>query len=132
MRNDIYDNLPTYLCRYLTENGWHFNKALCEWAVGKMTDRSGNKLHPYSKEQTDNLLKQYGVKLSNDTLYDACYVCNMARADYFGSSLRDDRSLALYVKDYLDDIDGSPTRALDEFYGKMIGMGCPIDWEEML
>ena len=132
MRMDIYEDLPRAQRRYLAENGWHFNKALCDWAVDKMTDRSGNKLQPYSKEQTDSLLKQYNIKLDNDHLYDACYVCNMARADYLGSSLRDDRALAMYIKDYLDDVDGSPTRAMDEFCGKMIGMGCAIDWESVL
>ena len=40
--------------------------------------------------------------------------------------------LAGRVKDYMDDLDGSPTRAFDEFYIKTVALGIPIYWDEML
>jgi hypothetical protein len=117
---------------YLEDYGYHFNKKLFEFAVGMMRDRNGQQLVPWDKEKTAEFLKAHGVKLDNNMGHDAAYVANMARADYLGSSLVDDHHLAFYVKDYLDDIDGAPTRAFDEFYMKTVALGIPIFWDEML
>jgi hypothetical protein len=38
----------------------------------------------------------------------------------------------MFVKDYLDDVDGSPTRALDEYYAKCIACGTPFSWEDYI
>ena len=97
-----------------------------------MRDRNGARLQPYDKDKVDSILKANGIVLDNDVAYDATYVMNMARADYYGSSINDELHLARYVKDYLDDPDGSPTRAFDEFYAGTIAMGVPILWERMM
>jgi hypothetical protein len=52
--------------------------------------------------------------------------------DYLGSSITDEAHLALFVHDYLDDPDGSETRAFDELYIKTIALGIPIDWEDVI
>lgn len=124
--------MPNEQRRYLSANGWHFNKKLYDWAVSKMRDRNGGKVETQTKDDVDAFLKANGVELKHDVLYDAPYVLAMRRADEFGSSIEDDRHLALSVKDYLDDVDGSETRAMDEFIGKCIGAGCPIPWEDVL
>ena len=80
----------------------------------------------------DDVMKQYNIKIKNDVGYDALYVFSMAMADYYGSSLTDRQHVALFVKDYLDDPDGTSTRALDEYVGKCIGAGTPVMWEDVL
>ena len=117
---------------YLEDYGFHFNKRLFEFAVEMMADRNGQPLKPWDKQKSTDFLKANGVSLKNDMGHDAAYVLNMARADYFGSSIVDDPHLAMFVKDYLDDRDGSPTRAFDEFYIKTVAMGIPIFWDEMM
>lgn len=112
--------------------GYHFNKKLCEHAVSGMEKRTGEKLEPWDKQRVENLLTTNGVKLERNVGYDAVYVANMARADYYGSSIVDEMHLAKYLKDYLDDIDGSPTRAFDEYFIKTVAMGEPIFWEDMM
>lgn len=131
-RLDNYEMKPAKMAEYLQNYGWHFSKAMCEWAVSKMKDRQGNKLVPWGKKEVDDLLKRFGVELKHDEGYDAVYVANMARADYYGSSIADDLHLAKFVKDYLDDVDGSESRAMDEFYARCISMGTPILWTEMM
>lgn len=123
--------LPS-LEEYLAEYGRHFNKKLYEFAVGMMEDRSGNKVQPWSKEQTENFLKAHGVEVYNNHGHDAAYVVNMARADYWASAITDEQHLALFVRDYLDDEDGNPTRAFDEFYINCVAKGIPIFWEEII
>lgn len=117
---------------YLAEYGRHFNKKLYEFAVGMMEDRSGNRIQPWGKEQTENFLKAHGVEVYNSHGHDAAYVVNMARADYWASAITDEQHLALFVRDYLDDEDGNPTRAFDEFYINCVAKGVPIFWEEMI
>lgn len=71
-------------------------------------------------------------KVENDKAYDVPYVFMMARSDYYGSSIQDEQHLARFVMDYLDDVDGSSTRAFDELYAKTIALGIPIDWEDVI
>lgn len=117
---------------YLGDYGFHFNKKLFDFAVGMMVDRNGNKLSIWDKKKTEEVLRANGVNLENNFGHDAAYVINMARADYWGSALFDESHLALFVRDYLDDRDGAPTRAFDEFYIKTVALGIPIFWEDMI
>lgn len=131
-RLDHYEDMPRDMRAYLKAYGWHFNKALCDEAVSAMTGRDGKPLQPTGKEDVEKLMEQHGIKLKNDIGYDAVYVFNMAMADYYGSSILDKQHIAMFVRDYLDDPDGTPTRALDEYVGRCIGAGAPIMWEDVL
>lgn len=131
-RLDNYEDMSRDMRAYLKTYGWHFNKALCDDAVSRMTGRDGKPLQALGKEQVDEIMKQHNIKLKNNVGYDAVYVFNMAMADYYGSSLTDKQHVALFVHDYLDDPDGAPTRALDEYVGRCIGAGTPVMWEDVL
>lgn len=117
---------------YLSEYGYHFNERLYKFAVSMMRDRNGAKIQPAEKDRVEVFLRTQGVSLENNLGHDAAYVLAMARADYLGSSISDDKHLAMFVKDYLDDPDGAKTRAFDEFYIKTVALGIPIFWDEML
>ena len=117
---------------YIEQYGRHFNKALFEFAVGMMKDRSGRPLKVWDKDQVAAFLKGFGVQLRSSVGHDAAYVLHMARADYFGSSLPDDNRLATFVKDYLEDPDGYDTKPFDHFFMDCMAMGIPIFWDEML
>lgn len=41
MRLDARDKLPSGMDDYLSYNGWHFNKKLCEYACNKMRKGQG-------------------------------------------------------------------------------------------
>ena len=131
-RFDDYDYMPRGMREYMSFHGRHFSKPLYEWAVGMMENRDGGKVKPVDKEVFSDKMKANGVTLKNDKGYDGPYVWCMATADYLGSSITDEMHLARFVHDYLDDPDGSPTRAFDEFYAKTLALGTPIVWEEVL
>lgn len=131
-RLDYYDIHPAGMDAYLSNYGYHFSKLMYEWAVSMMRDRNGNKLSPVSREQAIEVLKANGVTVERDKGYDVPYVWMMAKADYFGSSIMDEAHLAKFVKDYLDDKDGSDTRAFDEFFAKTVALGIPIMWEDVI
>ena len=136
MRLDYKTIFPSGMEDYLELNGWHFNKKMCEWAVSKMyrEDINGKKqaIIPYTKDQLDQLLKKYNIILTNDIGYDAVYIINMAKSDFFGSSIIDEGKLVKYVKDYLYDADGYQDIAFTRFYADCIGKGLIISWEDML
>ena len=136
MRLDNRDRMPTGMEDYLAQNGWHFNKKMCNWATFKMKkkDASGKvvKISPYTKEDVENVLTRNNIKLDNDWGYDAVYVANMCIADFLGSSILDESRLALYIKDVIDDPDGYEGMVFTRFYADCIGSGKPIMWEDML
>ena len=103
---------------------------MCDWAVSKMYKINAAKrkeyITPYTKEAVENLLKTNNVRLDNNPGYDAVYVANMAKADFYGSSISDDAHLAKFIKDYMDDPDGYDGIVFTRFYADCIGSGEPI------
>lgn len=132
-RLDYYDITPKGMDAYMSSHGRHFSKPMLEWAVSMMRDRKGNKVQAPDKKQLDNVLNSYGVVLQRtEGYYDPLYVWTMAKADYFGSSLTDDMHMAKFVGDYINDPDGNPTRAFDEFYINCVAKGVDIPWEDLI
>lgn len=128
---DEYDDRPREMVKYLQYNGWHFNRKMCDFATSKMY-KNGRKLEVLSKDQVDQLLKKSNLTLENNQLWDYVYVANMAKADFFGSSLTSDNQIAHFIKDYIDDEDAYDGMPFSRFYIDTVKKGVPIDWEEML
>lgn len=132
-RLDFYDITPKGMDAYLSAHGHHFSKPMLEWAVSMMKNKKGDRQSVPEKKKVDEKLNSYGIELSRDKgYYDSVYVWCMAKSDYFGSSLEDEMHLAKYVKDYIDDQDGNPTRAFDEFYINCIAKGIDVPWGDVI
>lgn len=130
-----FDEMPEAMVAYMRHYGPHFNRKLFEFAVSLMTKESNGEevpVTPYNKEQVKNILASHGVQLKNDQLYDSTYVANMCKADFLGSSITDERHLAMYVKDVIDDPDGYDGIVFNRWYADMCYTGVAIDWEEMI
>lgn len=56
----------------------------------------------------------------------------MLKADFYKKSLVDEAHLCKHIKCYLDDIDGDPCRAFDEFFATCIGKGIPVIWSDVI
>lgn len=131
-----YDEYPHEMLVYLRNYGPHFNRKLFEFAVGNMKVKSPNgeekKLKAMTKEEIDTIIRAHGITIKNNQLYDAAYVANMCKADFLGSSIIDDRHMALYVKDVIDDVDATDGLVFNRWYADMSFFGIAVDWEEML
>ena len=73
-----YDIIPREMRAYLRNNGRHFNKKACEWAVKNMRKRNSNtnsseKIEMKSKDEIDELLKTHGITLNKNKGYDYVY-----------------------------------------------------------
>jgi len=134
-RLDSYGQYPSGMEEYLEAYGWHFSKKMCEWAVSRMF-KTENKKRVYidmiDKDSLDSIMKRYGLKLTHDSGYDAVYVVNMCKADFYGKSIRDEASLAQYVFDTIEDADAYEGMVFTRFYADCIGSGTPIIWEDMI
>lgn len=128
---DVYDTMPKYMRNYLQHYGWHFNKSLCQYAVSLMT-KNGKKLEPLTKEFVDKLLEQHNIKLTKNIGYDYLFVANMCKADYYGSSITDDKHVALYIKDTIEDEDAGDGTTMRRWYATMIANGVMVDWEDFI
>lgn len=131
MALDMYDELPKYMRKYLQNYGWHFNKALCQYAVSLMK-KGGKPLESLSKEYVDKMLSINGIKLAKNVGNDYVFVANMGKADYYGSSITDEKHLALYIKDTIDDEDAGDGTTMRRWYATMVANGEMIDWEEFI
>jgi len=125
---NIYDDRPASMKRYLKYYGQHFNKKLCDFAVSKMNHGKS----PVNKSKVDEILTNHNVSLDYNELYDYVYVYNMGNNDFLGSSIPDEKHLALYVKDVIDDKDGYDGIVFNRWYADTVTQGIPIEWEEML
>ena len=135
MRLDDRQKFPSGMEDYLGNYGWHFSKRMVEWATSKMYKTKGGSrqyIAPINKEQFDEMLKVYNVKLECPHYYDCLYVANMAKADFLGSSIPDERLMLQYVKDYTEDPDGYEGLPFTRFYADCIGSGTAIPWEDVL
>lgn len=132
-RLDYYDITPKGMDAYLSAHGHHFSKPMLEWAVSMMKNKKGDRQSVPEKKKVDEKLNSFGIELSRDKgYYDPVYVWCMAKSDYYGSSIEDEMHLAKYIKDYIDDPDGNPTRAFDEFYVNCIAKGIDIPWGDVI
>lgn len=128
---DIYDDMPKAMRRYISNYGWHFSKEAFGFAVSRMRKKNGEKVAQQGKEQVESLLRKYGITVENDTLYDAAFVYHMGLADYYGSSIKDEQHLMLYVKDTIDDADASPETAFRRWVATQVGNGDPVPWDDL-
>lgn len=136
---DLYDmdEFPREMRLYLKNFGLHFNKKACDEAVKglKRKNPATGKDEPIeakSKDEVEQILTKYGVKLDNNTLYDFVFVYNMALSDFFKSSLVDERQMALFVKDYVDDPDQVDGFIFNRWFGDRMLQGNPIEWSDLL
>lgn len=133
----MYDEIPEEMRKYLSINGWHFNKKACDYAVSLMrkknpTTGKAERIEPIGKALVDAMLAKYGISLENNVGYDYVYVANMAKADLMKSSITDEQHLALYVRDVIDDIDAGDGEVMREWDAKMTSRGMPIEWSDLL
>lgn len=128
---DQYDHRPQDMIKYLSNYGWHFTRKMCDFATSKMV-KDGKRLNVLEKSKVDTILKNAGITLENNQLYDYVYVANMAYADFYGSSIVNDSQLAKYIKDVIEDEDGYDGLVFNRWYADMCKLGIAIDWEEMV
>ena len=123
--------MPKYMRKYLQNYGWHFNKALCMCALFYMKN-GGKPLEPVSKEYVDKVLSQNNIQLISNVGYDYVYVANMCKADFYGSSITDEKHFALYIKDTIEDEDAPDGTTMRRWYATMVGSGIMVDWEDFV
>lgn len=128
---DKHDTFGKDMDRYLDEYGWHFTKKLCNYAVSRMRTKDNERLEPITAEKYKELITKYGIVINNDIMHDGVFVANMCKADYYKRSIPDEQHLAMFVKDYLDDIDAPNGVAMRRWFISAMGAGEPIDWDEV-
>ena len=138
MANSLMNYLiPEDMQQYLSYYGYHFNKKLCDFAVGKMMKEdkaTGAMKHitPMSLEELKSLLEKHKITVDTNEIYDALFAANMCKADYLGSSVPDEEHLAKYVEDVLCDPDAVEGQTFARFLADCSIQGCVIFWDLML
>ena len=125
MKEDFteYDVKPKEFLNYLRYYGPHFNKKLCEFACSNLEKKE------YTKEKLDQLLQAYNIQIKNSKLLDYVYLANWCKSVLYGSSITDEKHLALFIKDILDK---EGDLVFNRWYADMAKLGIPIEWEDVL
>ena len=84
------------------------------------------------KDRVDEILQSQSLTLENDIGYDSVYVANMAKADFWNSSINSEAQLAQFIKDMIDDEDQKDGFVFNRFYADCCHNGTPIPWEDLL
>lgn len=135
---DIFEiDIPRGMRSYLRQNGWHFGKKACMEAVGKLRKYNTatgklEPLEPYSKEQTEDLLTRNGVRLIHNKGYDFVYAANYAKAVFLKSSIADEKGVAMYVRDVIDNPTMPGGNLFREWCCRCDAQGEPIEWDDIL
>lgn len=133
---DLYVPWPDEQKAYLARHGWHFSKKAYLYAAERMYSKTSDgreeKVKTMTYDEVEDLLKRQNVTVKNDNGYDKLYVAAMCKADYWGSSIDDEMHMAKFIKDYLDDPDGSDEKAMRHFYFDMVAQGVSIPWDELI
>ena len=124
MKEDFteYDVKPKEFLNYLRYYGPHFNKKLCEFACSNLEKKE------YTKEKLDQLLQAYNIQIKNSKLLDYVYLANWCKSVLYGSSIIDEKHLALFIKDILDK---EGDLVFNRWYADMAKLGIPIEWEDV-
>lgn len=123
--------------KYKEKYGLHFNEKLVMFAVSKMRYYNSSTgelelISPISKAKLDAMLLANGVTINKNHLCDYIYVANMCKADFFGSSVNDEKHLCLYVKDVIDDPDGYDGLVFNRWCADMCRLSIPINWDKFI
>lgn len=129
--------IPQDMEQYMSFYGLHFNKKLCDFAVGKMEKEDKatgvmKKIVPMKLEELKSVLDKNNIKLDGNDWYDALYLANMVKADYWGSSIEDEEHMAKYIEDVICDVDGYDGIVFARFLADCSAKGCVIFWDMMI
>ena len=83
-------------------------------------------------EDLKTLLANHKIDIEQKDWYNALYIANMVKADYWGSSIEDDAHLAKYVEDVICDVDAADGQTFARFLADCSIKGVPIYWDMML
>lgn len=121
--------------QYMDTNQGHFSKALAQWAISRMRMRDAGgslvRINSVPFEEVESTLRDQGIDIKEESVYDAWYLYNMCLADY-RRSLPERKDIAMYIDETINDPDCDPTAVLACFRAKMDTMRVPIHWERFL
>ena len=98
----------------------------------KQMRKNGKTIRIMSKDDIDEILKKNNIVLENNVGYDACYIAHMCLADFYGSSITEEKQMAQFIKDYVDDEDQQDGFIFNRFYADTSFNGIGIPWEDIL
>lgn len=119
-----------YYEKYIKANGPHFTSFLAEWASGLM--KNANRVeHVWIVSTFKKDAQAIGVEFGNNWP-DATYAANMAYADFYPYSVKDEAACIRYAYDLIYDPDGYEGQVFYRWLTDMKHKGVDIDWKLFL
>ncbi len=130
-------NIPDEMRQYLSYYGLHFNKKLCEFATERMekkdkTTGESKKVTPVTMYELKEILSKNNIEIDPNCIYDALYLANMVKADFWNSSIEDEVHMAKYIEDVICDTDGYDGIVFNRYLADCEAKGVVVFWDMML
>lgn len=115
----------------------HTNKINGKKYVGQSSNiierwKNGGKNY-FSSTKFHRAIQKYGWEnFTHEILYENLNKEAANKADYYGSSITDERHFALYIKDTIDDEDAGDGTTMRRWYATMVANGTMVDWEDVI
>lgn len=112
--------------KYIEKYGHHFNEKSSNYASKILNDV--RKL--WSSEQVRKVMKNLGLSVTDEEIYDATYLSNYVYSIFSPSPLKDEISCFEIVYKILKDNNGYDGKVFDEWVYSMMKRNIKINWGE--
>lgn len=113
--------------RYLKVHGKHFSDSLLSFAVGELHNEDNAII---SRSDLVRILNQHAISYNSECINDYVYLANMVLSDFYGSSIEDERHMAKYIHDTINDKDGYEGMIFCRWLTDVENKGVEINWDE--
>ena len=138
---DIFGEVDSFIS-YEKLHGMHFSHKLSDFISSKMVNVSeinpASKTHPdkpihsWTADEVESAIKKLGLPFSEKHKYDYHYAANMAYADFFGLSIKEEHLCIRHAHAMVHDPDGYPELVFSRWLSDTVAKDEDIDWEKFI
>ena len=138
---DVFGEVDSFV-KYTEKYGMHFSEKLSKHVCHNMVNVSEidkatlshpeHPKHSWTAEEVEAAIKNLGLTFIPEHKYDYHYAANMAFADFYGQSLKEEMLCIRHAHAMVHDPDGYPELVFSRWLCDIVGKEEDIDWEEFI
>ena len=138
---DIFGEVESFMA-YEEKHGMHFSEKLSSFVSMKMVnDCEIDKItrthpetpkHSWTAQEVENAIKKLGLPFKQEHKFDYHYAANMAYADFYGKSLKEEVDCIKHAHAMVHDPDGYPELVFSRWLSDVVTKEEEIDWDEFI
>ena len=138
---DVFGEVDSFM-KYEEKHGMHFSEKLSSFVSSKMVNVSEidritlkhpeTPIHSWTAKEVEDAMVKLGLKFDPIHRYDYHYAANMAYADFFGLSIKEEALCLKHAHAMVHDPDGYPELVFSRWLCDTIGKNMEIEWDKFI